>query len=75
MKKPLFIFVFIITFSIFLSSTVFANSYTVTIHASDPYDYYVRDWNIFTVDPSGTYVGGEDSGFHFFAMQYLDGES
>lgn len=34
------------------------NTYSVTFHASDPYDYYLRDWNIFTVDPTGTYKGG-----------------
>ena len=58
MKKPLFIFVFIIGFSMLLCSTVLATSYAVTIHATDPYDYYVRDWNIFAIDPSGTYTGG-----------------
>lgn len=58
MKKQLFIFVFIIGFSMFLSSLVLATSYTVTIHAADPYDGYLRDWNIFDIDPSGTYVGG-----------------
>jgi len=33
------------------------NAYTVTIRASDPSDFYTRDWNIFTYDPTGTYIG------------------
>ena len=35
-----------------------SKQYDVVIKASDPSDSYVRDWNIFTVDPSGTYQGG-----------------
>jgi len=33
------------------------NAYIVTIQASDPSDSYLRDWNIFTYDPTGTYIG------------------
>ena len=33
------------------------NAYTVTIQASDSSDSYLRDWNIFTYDPTGTYIG------------------
>ena len=31
---------------------------TVTITASNPNDIFPRDWNVFTTDPSGKYVGG-----------------
>ncbi len=33
------------------------NSYSITVQASDSSDSYVRDWNIFTYDPTGTYIG------------------
>jgi hypothetical protein len=34
-----------------------APSDNVTISATNPQDVYVRDWNVFTSDPAGKYVG------------------